>query len=747
MLGYFGMAQAFIPTPGDGEDPPPPPLDTPAEQCLADAYITFNATPHLIDPGESSTLRWSFNFPSGCTMFYYVDFEGRWRGLHASEVVQPAATTLYKLRLPMPGGFRYFYATVAVKLPHEVYIDDNTDRSKKILIQALDEGGHIITLSPNVDLDLSGHQYIPIAGNTTLKGTRNAQNYGPRLFTTTRPQALFVIVDNNITLEGFRLHGPDFGLTDEGDPKGLVINSAVGITIKNMDIAGWNIAGIYIRDQYERISSPEEIKISDSFFHHNQHSPGGNGYGIAVKHGAKALIERNVFDFNRHAIASEGAPGTGYVAQHNLVLKGGGVHCLDVGPIDFICGHTHQFDVHGSKNRGQANIGGQWAFGCWDTDTLDTGQYNCGPAGESFHIIANAFQYTKDNAFKLRGTPTDGAYVHNNIFAHGDIDDAVYQEETGLVLWANTTGVDTFGQYGVCDFDGDGTDDLFLATGVSWWYASGGKMHWTFLKAATERLAQVGLGDFDDDGKCDVVAGGAPDPLQIASGGTGDWKVLIDSRGNPLVNPFDHLRFGDFNGDGRTDIFYRGDDGQWQIISPGVEGAPGVYDWTPIQSSSIPLHELRFGHFNQDRITDVVGVDGGKWSVSFGGRSPWTQLNRIRGESLQHLLIGDIDKNGIDDMVRYRWLRRQLPLPGGGLGGDMGIWEVTWNGNGTNWIRLNTYTAPVGQLAPTSVPAFLGRFDGPNSASKLLTIRASDRMGMVYNLSSQQFENHSLYPY
>jgi hypothetical protein len=35
------------------------------------------------------------------------------------------------------------------------------------------------------------------------------------------------------------------------------------------------------------------------------------------------LIERNVFDFNRHAIAAGSEPGTGYTAQHNLVLKGG----------------------------------------------------------------------------------------------------------------------------------------------------------------------------------------------------------------------------------------------------------------------------------------------------------------------------------------------------------------------------------------------------------------------------------------
>jgi hypothetical protein len=36
--------------------------------------------------------------------------------------------------------------------------------------------------------------------------------------------------------------------------------------------------------------------------------------------------------------------------------------------------------------------------------------------------------------------------------------------------------MDTFGEYfSQCDFDGDGIDDLFLATGETWWYSSSGK--------------------------------------------------------------------------------------------------------------------------------------------------------------------------------------------------------------------------------------------------------------------------------
>lgn len=47
--------------------------------------------------------------------------------------------------------------------------------------------------------------------------------------------------------------------------------------------------------------------------------------------GAYVLIERNVFDWNRHSIAGDGKMGTGYLAYRNLILTNGGVHfrCVD----------------------------------------------------------------------------------------------------------------------------------------------------------------------------------------------------------------------------------------------------------------------------------------------------------------------------------------------------------------------------------------------------------------------------------
>ena len=139
----------------------------------------------------------------------------------------------------------------------------------------------------------------------------------------------------------------------------------------------------------------------------------------------------------------------------------------------------------------------------------------------------------------------------------------------------NTVGVDTFGRYGVCDFDGDGRDDLFLPTGASWWYSSGGRMHWTFLATRTERLHQVGLGDFTGDGRCDVFAV-RYQQWTISDGGTGPWTRIP---GDYTDIPFDQLAFGDFNGDRTKDMFRRAPDGQWSVISPGV------HDWRDLARS------------------------------------------------------------------------------------------------------------------------------------------------------------------
>lgn len=726
--------------------------------CLYDISArVLSATPAAVMPGSNTLLTWEL-YPHNCSGVTLWFAGERAYGSSGSVQRTPLETTTYTLTATRVGTQRTLGSiTVESQYPlpsgPRVDIYGSSTAHRNLLKRALEAGGKTIVLAPDVDMDLTGMEFLVVGGTTlTSNGARSPHMLGPRLYVRTgsapvnSSPLLYVRCGGEfpvgeVKIEGFRLQGPHWNPVagEENREKGIQIDSCKGVSISNMEISGWSGQGVFVTDSHGLINQPEDVKVFNNFFHHNQHKD-GYGYGVQSAQGARVLIERNVFDFNRHALmASSGyEPGAEYIARHNVVLKGGGYHESDTWPHP--SWQTHQFDVHGTTSCGP------WFFDA---------EASCGEAGIYFEFTDNAFQYSSGEAIKIRGNPLLSPLASRNVFAQGSQGSAIKQNgwdyesaiTSPIITQANRYGFDSFARYGVCDFNGDGTDDLFLATGANWWWSSGGKMHWTFLRAATETLDQVGLGDFDGDGKCDVVAGGTPIPLQIAKGGYQDWRVLVDRTGAALDLPFSQIRFHDFNGDGRTDIFHRDTDGQWRIISPGVVGALGVYDWTPIASSGIALSELRFGHFNNDRITDVIAVQGGKWSVSWGGNSSWSQLNRVRNESLQKLLIADINNNGIDDIMRYRWLRNQSPIPGGVPGGDMGIWEVTWDGRGTNWIRLNTYTAPTYQMAPTSVPAFVGRFDGVRNASRLLTIPNSDRMGMVYDPTSGQFKGHSLYAY
>ncbi len=699
--------------------------DDPKVSC-AGGTGTLSAYPPVIQYGQSTTLYYSFNLPAGCTGA--LTLSSKPVGMSGSMVVKPLSSTPYQLRV---ADITLAVVNVQVNLPANIHISGNTAEWRRLLLQALVIENQRIVLDDNVDMDMTGFEAIPVAKGVTLTSerlpvlmptgtlgtagvigfpifglqgppSRDASHFGPRIYTTGRPKPLFVIGSDNVRFIGFRLQGPHWG-TEDGDDnleRGIQVDSAVNIEIANMEISGWSGQGIYVVDNLDRIFNPEQVRIHDSFFHHNQHS-GGNGYGVETAPGGWAAIERNVFDFNRHAIASSGKPGTGYRANLNLILKGGGYHDK------WYNEYTHLFDVHGDAN-------------CPDVP-LNQHTWNCGNAGDQYWMTNNAFQFTSDHAIKLRGVPRVAAYINNNVFAHGSVGDAIeLYSGTRVTVGPNTAGVDPFGKYGVCDFDGDGRDDLFLATGASWWFASGGKMHWTYLSNYTERLEQVGLGDFDGDKRCDVITLDASSHLVISSGGTGAWTALPGT----YAIPFGELRFADFNGDKITDVFRRAPDGQWWATSPGRWG------WTALQSSGYPLSALRFGDFNGDGIADVLSNSGGAWSVSWSGTSGWSKLPANLNDDVANLLIGNVDGVAGDDLIRYK------PLDA-----SSGRFEISSGGN-TPWQTLSNISfedTSVTVFASARIRPFIGNFDGLGTADVLAIDH--HRAGRLFSPGRASFNN------
>ena len=98
---------------------------------------------------------------------------------------------------------------------------------------------------------------------------------------------------------------------------------------------------------------------------------------------ATVLIESNVFDANRHSIASTGRPGSGYEAANNLVLE----HAT-----------SHVFDMHGGRDRKDGTqIAGDW-----------------------MKIHHNTVRAAHVPALVIRGIPQDKVEVHHNWFLAPD---------------------------------------------------------------------------------------------------------------------------------------------------------------------------------------------------------------------------------------------------------------------------------------------------------------------------------------
>ncbi len=484
-------------------------------------------------------MRWNVIVPSSCTgvgVKLYVD--NQVVSATGSRTIQPIADTGAKLHATLPavlGGGRRTLATTSIKvdLPEPpTIISINANFMEPLLLQALREGNKYIRIENHVELDLSGWESIPVAGGVILEGGRTPRQPGPRLFTTIRPDVLFAINGDNVRITGVRIEGPDHSrvVPEDEEPNkgvGILVDSFVNIEIGYNEIYGWSEAAVRVNDcdgkewcpaggRMLPSENPTAVRIHDNYIHHNQRA-GREGYGVSINVGAYALIERNVFDWNRHAIKGGGDLGTGYAAYRNLVLKNGGYHdtynacdlpdlgrasisgcpvpcegSLPSGNCPLIYDHyTHQFDVHG-------------------TETCFPGHLNCGDAGHSMYIRHNTFLYTAGNAIKLRGIPEDGMYIGANVFAHDSWEDAVVATEHigAYAEPGNVLGVDASADLGVCDFDGDGLNDTFMATGATWWFSSGGDRPWVFLNTSTKRRAEVTLGHFDGDNRCDVLADG-----------------------------------------------------------------------------------------------------------------------------------------------------------------------------------------------------------------------------------------------
>jgi hypothetical protein len=502
-----------------------------------------------------------------------------------------------------------------------------------------------------------------------------------------------------VDTEAITIGAPAWNLSPRSTPN---IGSMTGfhVSVDHNDISDWEDAAVAVAGTETTVPdtscggalnnqrTQDNVHVLRNFLHNNERWSGG--YGVNTAAGGRAFIEGNVFWMNRHAVASDGFPHNEYRAWYNLILrKAPSYSSSDTGKA-FLEGPQQVFDVHGTGDSGYGGLAG----------------YMVDIAGNTFlgHISGSLGAYPLNN-FELRGTPcATPSYFRDNITRQNQSDsihfhnigyDFVNLEVQGpdvpstpltvlpdpvpcrfcpivndiKTLWsptivsANNQYFDSAGFYdatdteanrrplGVGDFDGDGTQDLFLATGTAWYFAPGGTAEWRFLSAKTDKIETLLLGDFDGDGRTDVVTKRGAS-LWVSWGGVSDWELLNNDPRLAWVQIGD-LAVGKFlahpTGDLRDDVFLADGKSWWLSY-----GGSGLFRFA--NTSVFRVNDVRFGDFDGDGKTDVFGIvsfnqNDLRWAFSKSAQGPWTSLRAALTNTLDQLILGDFDGDGRADIA------------------------------------------------------------------------------------------------
>ena len=295
-------------------------------------------------------------------------------------------------RGPIGGGAGYR----AVVAPGKA---DLEARDLESLVAALGqaESGQVVRIPGDTVIDMTSLIYIEklafeVPAGVTLAGDRGIDGAEGALLTSDALDTPVMLraQGDGVRITGLRIRGPNakryldhhrraFGKGGEGrkyyyrfPTSNGILSEHDGLEVDNCEISAFGHSGILLK-------GGDGHRIHHNYIHHCQYN--GLGYGVCLDL-ADALIERNLFDWNRHSIAGTGRPGTSYTARHNVELGESLSHC---------------FDMHGGRDR---------------KDGTDI-------AGTRIVIENNTFR-ARQPAVAIRGVPEDRCEVFHNWILHHD---------------------------------------------------------------------------------------------------------------------------------------------------------------------------------------------------------------------------------------------------------------------------------------------------------------------------------------
>jgi hypothetical protein len=545
--------------------------------------------------------------------------------------------------------------------------------------------------------DLTTVPTLVIPNGVTIRGNRRGILPGPELSAkgATEPDFELKIDGNRVRITGLRLTGPSRSKGTATFDTGIFVkDSFISTIIDNNDMSAWTSSAVNVFNEEEiedwacstpdEIVRPENVHVVRNFIHHN--AMDDFGYGVVVGGDGFAGIVGNTFLMNRHAIAADGTAQSGYSAWYNLVLS-------NVPSYGTQRREQADFDMHGSDlssghtggiGGGQVEIARNTFLGS-NRQNFDLRGMACG----SDRFVNNVSQQSKGDGLRwyvpkrvppceAELTTRDRRVVHR--WFCGFQTSPPSTPPAWLEISDNSFDASNpTARLGVGDFDGDGRDDTFLATGQAWYFSPGGAAEWRYLNAQTDRIATLRFGDFDGDGRTDVFTKHGND-LVVSWGGLSAWEKINES--DHSLNDY---ALGDFDGDGRADVFYA-NGSQW-FVSYG-----GVSAFIPYAVSSYRVSNLRFGDFNADKKTDVFGVVSGYWQVVYGGTDSWAPLRPALTDSVTGLVVADFDGDGRADVGSSR----QAVF--------VWVWRVSRSGT-SGWTPVHI------DFVPLAGTVGIGRFD------------------------------------
>ena len=263
----------------------------------------------------------------------------------------------------------------------------------------------VVDNNARIDLAQEGHrvpghpdEILQVPDGVTLESGRSATVPGGLLYMSHRVSTccdagpFMLVLGNDTRVSGLRLRGYDqYDVQDRHDgTAGILIQGVADVVVDNNEIAGWPGAGISVSETNNHIATPPvgthvatseyarasgRVRITDNYFHNNVQC--NAGYGVVVSDNGLALIDRNVFDFDRHDVAGgQKSPGASYIAELNFILTDGPT-CSGA--------YNQHFDMHGSGAGGDGGPAGQYIRAI---DSLTIATAGCPAASPSEKIVS-----------------------------------------------------------------------------------------------------------------------------------------------------------------------------------------------------------------------------------------------------------------------------------------------------------------------------------------------------------------------